>query len=214
LHRRDCLRFTWRGRLLLLVAAVVSVIVLGRAVHPFLALEQPVASRLLVVEGWLPDYGLAEAAAEFQTNGYAKLYVTGVPLTEGGFLSEYKTLAQVGAATLLKMGLSSNVVEAVPAPEVRQDRTYASAVALRERLRAAGLQPESLMVISHGPHARRTRLLFEKAMGPSVKIGIKAVPVREYDPKRWWTSSSGVRTVVDEVTAYFYARLLFRAKEP
>jgi hypothetical protein len=212
LRRRECLRATRRGWALLLVAAAGLLILLGLTVHPFLAADESVPSKVMVVEGWLPDYALQEAAAEFQRNGYTQLYVTGVPLTEGSYLLEYKTYAQLGAATLVKLGLGSNVVQAVPAPEVPQDRTYTSAATLRKWLGEQGPLPEALTVVSLGPHARRTRLLFQKALGPKVKVGIRAIGVREYDPQRWWASSNGVRNVVDEAVAYAYARFLFRAK--
>ncbi len=52
--------------------------------------------------------------------------------------------------------------------------------------------------------------LFEIALGPAMPIGITALETRDYDPRRWWQSSSGVRATLDEVIAYAYARLLFR----
>lgn len=103
-------------------------------------------------------------------------------------------------------------LEAVPAPLVRQDRTYVSAVALKNWLQEHGRTHRRMHVISQGPHARRTRLLFEKAMGDEVTIGITAVEDRNFDPKKWWAGSYGVRAMVDEVVAYGYARLLFRPK--
>jgi hypothetical protein len=53
--------------------------------------------------------------------------------------------------------------------------------------------------------------LYEKAFGAGTVIGVIAVPDREYEPQRWWASSSGVRDVVDEAVAYLYARFIFRA---
>ena len=32
---------------------------------------------------------------------------------------------------------------------------------------------------------------------------------RDYDPRHWWKSSQGVRSVLDEMIAYGYARFLF-----
>jgi hypothetical protein len=55
-------------------------------------------------------------------------------------------------------------------------------------------------------------LLFQKAMGEKVTIGITAIEDRNYDPKKWWAGSYGVRAMVDEAVAYGYARLLFRPK--
>jgi hypothetical protein len=209
-RRRTCLVPTWRGSLVLLLAGGLLLWVLVRGAHPFLALQAPIPGGVLAVEGWAPDYALAETLAEFKRNSYQKLYVTGGPLDQGAPLSEYRTCAELGAAILVRMGLDSNVVQAVPAPAVRQDRTYASAVALRRWLQEHQVKATNVNVISVGPHARRTRLLFEKALGPEATVGILAVEERDYDPQRWWKSSAGFRTVTDELIAYAYARWLFR----
>jgi len=42
-------------------------------------------------------------------------------------------------------------------------------------------------------------------MGNRVRVGVLSVVERSYDPKRWWVSSQGVRTVLDEALAYTYA---------
>ncbi len=203
---------TARGWLLLLVLVALLGVAGLRGAYPFLAVNDPVHDGVLVVEGWLPDYALEEALAEFKRHPYERLYVTGGPLEAGGFLSEFKTYAQLGATTLKKLGMREDQLEAVPAPLVRQDRTYVSAVALKNWLQEHGRTHRRMHVISQGPHARRTRLLFEKAMGDDVTIGITAVGDRNYDPKKWWAGSHGVRAMVDEVVAYGYARLLLRPK--
>jgi hypothetical protein len=209
-RRRSCLVPTWRGWLaLILVCGVVGAAGV-RALHPFLAVNDPEPGGLLVVEGWAPDYALKAAIAEFNRNHYEKVYVIGGPLEQGGPLSEYGSLAELGAATLVKLGLSTNVVQAVPAPYVPQDRTYTAAVALRKWWREHGISPTKVHLISEGPHARRSRLMVEKAVGKGVRVGVTAVPVRDYDAKRWWRSSSGVRNVMSEALAYGYARVVFR----
>jgi len=40
-------------------------------------------------------------------------------------------------------------------------------------------------------------------------VGVIAIEHREYDPKHWWVSSNGVRTVLDELIAYAYALIIF-----
>lgn len=208
-HRRSCLVPTLQGWVALMLCFGALLFVLIRCAYPFLALNAPVSGGILVVEGWTPDFGLRSAMAECQREHYQKIYVTGGPLEVGMPLAAYKTYAQLGAATLIMFGLDSNVVQAVPAPQVRQDRTYSSAVSLKQWLLEHGIQPTRIHLITEGPHARRSRLLYEKAMGPGVEIGVTAIPPRQYDPRRWWRSSAGFRNVTDEAIAYFYARLIF-----
>ena len=209
LRRRVCLLPTWRGWLLLLLAGLLLATCAVKKAQSFLAVTDPVTGGALVVEGWAPDYALEEAVTEFRQHHYTKLYVIGVPLEHGAPLSEYKTYAELGAATLLKLGLDRDNVQAVPTPVVRQDRTYASALALKQWLQQHNVMPAELNLISLGAHARRSRLLFEKAFGRDARVGIIALENRDYDPEHWWKSSQGVRTVTDELIAYGYARLLF-----
>ena len=157
----------------------------------------------------MPDYAMELVIEEFKRNRQPTIYVTGGPLEYGMHLSAYRTYAQLGAATLIKLGLNSNVVQAVPAPKVRQDRTYASALTLKNWLLAHGITPTRIHLMSDGPHARRSRLLFQKAMGKNVVVGVTAIPSREYDQDHWWRYSAGVRSVIGEGLAYLYARFLF-----
>lgn len=215
LRRRSCLLPTLRGWLLLLILFAVPVVFGFRNADAFLAVNDPVPDGVLVVEGWSPDYALEIAKQETQRNPYHKLYVIGGPLEQGAPLSEYKTFAELGAATLLRMGMNNDTVQAVPAAYVRKDRTYAAAVALRDWLRQHGGVPKAINLISVGVHARRSRLLFEKAFGSGTRVGIIAVEDRSYNPRHWWKSSQGVRSVLDETIAYGYTRFLFSPpKEP
>ena len=207
LQRRECLLPTWRGWLVLLFAVAVLVVFSIRGAYPFLAVNDPVDNAALVVEGWLPDYALQEAITEFRKGHHSQIYVTGGPLENGAPLSEYRTFAELGAATLLRLGLDTNAVQAVPAPKVRLDRTYASAMALKNWLGSHGVMETNFNVISLGPHSRRSRLLFEKALGSDYKVGVIAIGNQEYDTKRWWASSAGVRTMTDEMIAFVYTRL-------
>jgi uncharacterized SAM-binding protein YcdF (DUF218 family) len=209
LRRRQCWLPTLRGWLLLLILFVALAVFGFRQAGTFLAVNDPVPDGVLVVEGWSPDYALEIARSEVQRNPYHKLYVIGGPLEQGAPLAEYKTEAELGAAILRRMGMSNDTVQAVPAAYVRKDRTYAAAEALRDWLRQHGGVPKSINLISVGAHARRSRLLFQEAFGSGTRVGIMAVQDRSYDPRHWWRSSRGVRSVLDEMIAYGYARLIF-----
>ncbi|HYG33673.1 MAG TPA: ElyC/SanA/YdcF family protein, partial [Clostridia bacterium] len=193
LRRRQMLVPTWRGCLVLLVLMGSLALWAVQSIHPFLTVTDPVPGGILVVEGWATDFAMEATVAEFRTNHYEKVFVTGGPIEWGAPLSEYGTYAEVGAATLVILGLHTNEVQAVPAPLVRQDRTYTAARALRNWLREHNIQCTQVHLITEGPHARRSRLLFQKALNSDCTVGVTAVPVRGYDPQRWWRSSGGVR---------------------
>ncbi len=209
LRRQECLRPTWRGWLLLTALAVTASWITLANLHAFLSPSDPPGAAALAVEGWLPDYALQQTVDLLQTGVYSNLYTTGTPLERGAPLVEYESYAQLSAAILRKQGAPSERVHAVPAPLSRKDRTYASAVALRDWFQARGGAPTRLRLISLGAHTRRSRLMFQKAFGSGTIIEATALQPREYDPARWWRSSNGVRTVLDEAIGYVYARFLF-----
>jgi DUF218 domain len=209
LKRREVLLPTLRGWLFLLLMSAGLIFAAVREVHPFLATIDPVSGGALIVEGWLPAFAFEKVIAEFNRNQYSKLYVTGGPIEQGSSDSGYITYAERGAAILRGKGVLSNAVQAVPAPKVDRDRTYASAVALKSWLLAQGIAPKSYHVMTMGTHARRSRLLFQKALGEGAVVGITAIDDPGYDPKHWWNTSAGVRTVIGETIAYCYARLIF-----
>ncbi len=208
-RHRDCLVLTWRGWLLLVLSLAALSVVTVRELHPFLAVTEPVASGLLVVEGWVPDVAMEAAIAEFKQHYYEKVCVTGGPISRGAQLSDYKTFAEQGTATLLKLGLSTNEVQAIPSAWFCRDRTYAEAVALRRWMRNRTVASTTVHLITEGSHARRSRLLFQRVLGSGVTVGVTSIPSGEYDPEHWWLSSEGVRTVVGEALAYGYARFFF-----
>lgn len=194
----------WLCLLFVLTIIVISTVNL----HNFLAVSQPVKeAEILVVEGWLPDYAIKEAIGEFNSGKYQMVITTGLPLSKGYYLAEYKNFAQLAAATMVKLGFDPNKLVAVPGPEVMKDRTYASAIALREWLEAAKNPVKAINLYTFGPHARRSWLLFKKALAPEITVGVIAVAPQDYDPQQWWGSSEGVRTVIGETIAYIYARL-------
>ena len=203
---------TWRGWLLLALICGAALIGTIRGAYPFLAVNDPKPGGVLVVEGWAGDYALEAAVVEFKQFSYEKVYVTGGPVDLGGPLSAYKTYAELGTATLLALGLSTNVVQPVPGPKVKQDRTYASAVAFRKWVNEHGVQLSRVNLVTAGPHARRSRLLFQKCLG-NVPIGVIAITEPDYEPRRWWRSSQGFRVVTSEAIAYLYARFLFHASD-
>jgi uncharacterized SAM-binding protein YcdF (DUF218 family) len=89
-----------------------------------------------------------------------------------------------------------------------RDRTYSSAVALRNWFREHNVPVRRINVVTEDLHARRTRLLFEKALG-DVEVGVIAVPNPDYDSTHWWRYSQGVKDVFAEAIGYLYAKLFF-----
>lgn len=207
--RKETWMFTWKGRGLILALLVASLFVIARQIHPFLATTSPTHGEILVVEGWVPYSTLEQAISLFNDYDYQLIVTTGGPRDEGYCFPEYSTYADLYAATLRQLGVTPGQIVSVPARPVRTDRTYASALAVRDWLMQSSRPIESLDVFSLGVHARRSQWLFQRAIGDTIEVGVIAAPPEEYNADNWWNWSSGVRSVVDELVAYLYARFLF-----
>ena len=178
--------------------------------YPFLAVNQPLPTDVMVLESWVSDDILDQAVQEFRRGHYRLILATGSQVQQGKYTLPYQTYPEMTVAALKKLGLSDREAKAVPAPTVQKDRTYQSALTLRAWLAENEKNLKSINVVTHACHARRTRLLFEKAFPAEPAVGIIAFDGVEYNSGNWWRCSAGVRDAVGELLAYTYARLLFR----
>ena len=215
LKRKERWGLSWRGWLLLVLTGLVSGYLVFSNVQGFLATTHRVDANILVVEGWIHKYAIRGAAEEFYRGGYKEVYTTGGPENgTGEYVNDYQTSASIGAEILKKLGVPEDHVQMAASHVNGRDRTYSSAIALRNWLRDHNADVRGMNVVTEGCHARRTQLLFQKAFGNNVALGIIAVPNPDYNPKYWWHYSDGVREVIGESLAYLYARLFFFPSEP
>ena len=188
------------GLLLVLLAAALGFA--WAQAYPFLARQAPVPADVLVVEGWLNDDLLAQAASWAESNGVKKIVATGGPIELGGYLVAWKTYAEMTQARLKKLGLDEKFeLAAVPAEKVRRGRTRESARALGTAL---GAHPAAFNLASEGPHARRSWRAFRDEFAGQAEVGSVALAPTAYGREDWWRCSEGVRAVIAEAIAYGY----------
>src|SRR5436190_19118623 len=124
-------------------------------------------------------------------------------------MNHYQTSANVGAQGIFKSGITTDAVQMVPSRIIGRDRTYSSAVALRNWLHDKDVIVNSFNVLTENTHARRTRLLFEEVFGSKVRVGVISIPDPGYDQRHWWRYSQGVKDVLTEGVAYIYSKFFF-----
>ena len=210
LTRRECWTLTWKARIVgLLGLATLAWLAVWRA-EPFLAVDRPVSGQLLVIEGWTPPYTVHQAAAIFRERNYRRILVVRAPYEVSGLPDSHPFYGDYVAPLLKRYGVPETAVESLLCPVSKRDRTYHSAMMVRDWL-ARQVEPTSTMdVATLGVHARRSRLMYQKALGNMTKVGVIALEDSAYDRHHWWRSSEGVRESLGEGIAYFYARLFFR----
>jgi DUF218 domain len=208
IRRQETWAITRQGWIIATIGLTISMLLIIKNIHPFLAVNSPVKADILVVEGWLPDYAIESAIAEFKTGNYRQLIATGLPLSKGYYLAEYKNYAELTAATCIALGFDRDKIVAVPAASVIKHRTAASAIALRDWLSASPTKVNSINLYSFGTHARRSWIIFKQVLNPGIQVGIIAAEPQNYNPHEWWKSSEGFRIVTGEIIAYIYARFV------
>lgn len=210
--KRTLLCPTLAGWLVIALLLLGSIVFGALNLYPFLAINNPIAAELLVVEGWLPDQSLPAVGEHFQRAGCSRIITTGGPHNYGSELRDWPTYAEASYERLRRFGISASNLICVPAPDVARDRTYHSALALRRELDRRG-DTRSLNVVTLGPHARRTQFLFELALGDEREVGVIALEPARYRAEAWWRCSDGVRGVIDEWIAWIYAKFFFQPEE-
>lgn len=207
LRRKQAWALTWRAWLLVGLAFLGAGLFAFFGIYPFLAVDAQVRSGVLVVEGWVPEYAITNFVARHPE--YSQIITIGGPTTMArGSRDVSDTYASVCHYYLARSGVAPSRLAMVPCFVNRRDRTYSSAVALREWSQTNGVPLHAFDVATMAVHARRSRLLTEKAF-PHARVGVVPLLDENYDPKIWWRYSEGVKEILSEAAAYFYARFLF-----
>lgn len=200
---------TGTGWLLLMGATAGFLFMALVRLYPFLSPSQPVFAEVLVVEGWLEDAELAQVLNVFEAGGYRKLVATGGEVAFGRDFIPYPSYAEMTYHRLLHAGVPAHRVDWTTCGDAARDRTYCAALALRDLLTGC----PAIDLISSGPHARRSRRLFQLAMGDACEVGIIAIEPQAFNGGNWWKCSDGFRRVIDESIAWFYARWIFKPEK-
>lgn len=195
---------TWAAGLLILIAGAR---VLAPCLYDVLAAGRNQPAEYIVVEGWLPDYAVPATVRLIRDGAPGAVFTTGGPIERGEYLEGYKTFAEAACATLVAAGIETARVIAVPAPAARRDRTFASAIALRRYFDAVGIATGSVALVTIDTHARRSRALFRRALGPGFRVESIPYPCPRYGRSDWWRSSEGARAVIGEALAWLHVAL-------
>jgi hypothetical protein len=213
-RRRQIWIPTLWGWLVLFALAGAAFVLAGRNMYVFLAPNDRAAqARVLVVEGWLSDKELDQAITAFLAGKYERVITTGGPIEAWPELRGSLNYADLAARYLKTHGLENANVTAVPTPASAQDRTFLSAVMVRDWATQRGLALTAFDLFSAGTHARRSRMLYRMAFGPNVVVGVLAARP-QYDERRWWRTSVGATSVIEESVGLLWTMCCFYPPPP
>lgn len=208
-RQRMVLLPTFFGCVLLTVIGLVTCVIVLSNIYAFLAQNDPIGARILVVEGWLAPEELDQAIQAFKQGGYARVVTTGGPIMGWPELSTHTSYAGLAADYFAQHGIPRDMILVVPTPKSAQERTFLSAVVLHDSAQQLGINLDAIDLFSSGAHARRSRLLFQMAFGPDARVGVLAAQPTEYDPDAWWRTSSGTESVILQSIGLAWVKCFF-----
>jgi len=162
----------------------------------------------------MSDDELDQAVAVYRAGNYNRIVTTGGPVEARRGCAARSSYAALAASYLKAHGLNDVEVTAVPAPASAQDRTYLSAVMVRDWATTNDVTLGALDLFSAGAHARRSRILYQMAFGPSVAVGVLSARPRDYDPRHWWRTSAGATSVIEETLGLLWTACCFQRPVP
>jgi hypothetical protein len=207
IERRTVWCPTWFGLFCVVILLLIPTAWWFICGESFLSLTRRLPAEILVVEGWIGPDGVRAAAAEFEQHGYQYIVSTGGLTTAEGWSQPGWSYAEGADSELVRSGIPKDKIIVAPSRETEIQRTYESAVAVWRALKARGIRPDSLNVLTFGPHARRSSLVFAKVFQPT-QVGVIAWAPPGYQVVPWWRSSSRARELIEETAGYVYEALL------
>jgi uncharacterized SAM-binding protein YcdF (DUF218 family) len=95
---------------------------------------------------------------------------------------------------LLAAGIRAEQIEMLPGAS---SNTYTDGEVLARFL--AGSPSSRILVVTSGPHTRRTRWVLARVLGDRMRqITLVSVPSDSVDPDRWWQTERGFLMIVGE----------------
>ena len=208
-----CYRPSLLGLVVLLLIIALGIRVLMPRAYTFLFINRPVETKTMVLEGWVPTYALQEALRYFNENNYENLIVTGIPITQYEYASDFKYTSKATKLALQHFGYTDTIYETANPTNIYRDRTYTTALITKQLFDEHPEWDRSFNVYSMGVHSHRSMVLFQKAFPDDFKIGVVAHADRAFIGDEWWKSSIGFRNVTNELLAITYAKLFFHPDE-
>jgi uncharacterized SAM-binding protein YcdF (DUF218 family) len=170
-------------------------------------LTQRLPAGILVVEGWIGRDGVRAAEGEFEEHGYQYIVVAGGATSEG-WEEPPSSYAGMAERELIRLGIPNHIIIVAPSGDTERQRTYESAVAVLRVLQAKGIHPRAVNVFTKGSHARRSRLVFSKAFGPGIGVGVVSWTPSDSAALPWWQSSDRAKDLLTETVGYLFEALL------
>lgn len=165
-----------------------------------------------MVECWIGAAGVRDAAVEFNQGGYRYIVASG-GLTGDRWSEKRWSYVEAAERILLQSGVPPDRIIPASSGDFERQRTYEMAVAARQALLARGIEPRTINVFTREAHARRSRLVFSKAFGSAMNVGVISWAPPGYNDEPWWHSSERAEDFLKETVGYAFELFLNSGRE-
>lgn len=169
----------------------------------FLSLTERYPARILIVEGWIGHEGIHAAKEEYDRGEYQYVITSGGPMNNRWAVEKWN-YATESHELLLKLGVPADRIIEAPAQNSESHRTFEAARTVRDVLQSRNLPFTAINVFSFGVHARRSQLVFAKALDRRGKTGVIAWVPAHYRDGVWWHSSERALDLIKETIGYLF----------
>jgi hypothetical protein len=196
---------TWQGWALLSLILAGFFIVFFLNAHRFLAVTNRVAGAdVLVIEDWLADVFVQAAAMEFKEGNYRLLLISGIREFNDQDNRPQNVPKSSVVNRVVSLGVPRNRIIECFAPATDSHRSAARARSASNALRQNCIISKGVNVLAPATHARKTWLVYRRALGTEVPVGIIAVVPGVYDPAWWWMNSQSAKWVITNYAGLFH----------
>lgn len=117
----------------------------------------------------------------------------------------FDSRAGSSAEFLIAEGVPSHLIHTIDAPRVSINKTFTTAEAVSKWLIEEGDHIRKVNLITESAHARRSWMLYKKAIPEPIEVGIIASIRSPHIAENWWKSNAYRRYVVSQTVKFWYA---------
>ncbi len=176
-------------------------------IYSFLVINKPVNGEVLVVEGWIPSSLLEKGAKVFNEGSYETIVAIGRPLKGDNSGKIEQTYAHRCKNKLISFGVPAENVKSVPVWQIKEDRTFTTAKAFNAWLQESQPHVKRVDVFTASVHGRKSWLLYRRALGDSIHVGIISATTEMSKNTYWFTSTRMTYLVLRNTLGYINALL-------
>jgi hypothetical protein len=106
------------------------------------------------------------------------------------------------------LGIPKDRIIVAASGEIQHQNTFNSAISAWRALQNRGIHPQYANLLTLGPHARRSDLVYSKVFAPATKVGVIAWVPPDYGSTPWWRSTRRTQCLFKEIVGCPFEVLL------